>query len=852
LGATAEKTGFAVAKPGKIILQWNGLGQRDQQHASMQSLLLLLLASSALVGLLAYSSFREAFLRPLSIIRKTALHRRPITSGNRMLEEVQAHPDSSGNDFELILKALVDGQCREDRMNEDLRQLQQHLEQAKAELACMQFALDHHVIVSITDVAGRILYVNDKFCEISQYSREELIGSNHRIVNSKHHPKSFWVQMWQAVMRGEVWHAEVCNRSKDGEVYWVDTTIVPYAHDQGKITKLISLRSDITARKKAETELEANRNRYELAVRGSNDGIWDWNITTSEVYYSPRFIELLGYSTDVFPPHIKTFRSHLHPSDVGATWGAIQRHLETGETFDVYCRIRHVEDGWRWFRIKGAAIRNEEGVAQRMAGSISDISKLKSAEERLAREALIDGLTGLPNRTLFLNRLQVAVRQAAVGEQSYAVLFLDFDRFKLINDCFGHEAGDELLRQIAWRLRLQVSMDDSVHSDTLSDTCARLGGDEFVVLLRSQSELFQVLPLVQELLTILSAPYNLNGREVYSTASIGVLLGNATYEKAEDVLRDADTAMYEAKHSGKSCFVVFDEGMRERASRRHRLEHDLHRVIEASQLSLVYQPIMDLSSGGIHSIEVLCRWNHPTLGPISPLEFIPIAEDAGLIANLTDWVIATAFQEFVAWRRDLGAKAPQILCLNISSRQFGQNQWIDHLQGMLTKFQIDPTCLELELSERAIRDDLANATQTLLRLKKLGIRVALDDYGLGATSFMTLHDLPMDSLKIDRSLLVQLPRSKEAAALVHGLIVIARGLGVRLVSEGIENEEQLKILRDLGCQLMQGNLFSPPLSAEDCRKFLRQSSPSYSSSTAAMVTVPFAPTTAPTAAPTYS
>jgi EAL domain-containing protein (putative c-di-GMP-specific phosphodiesterase class I) len=261
---------------------------------------------------------------------------------------------------------------------------------------------------------------------------------------------------------------------------------------------------------------------------------------------------------------------------------------------------------------------------------------------------------------------------------------------------------------------------------------------------------------------------------------------------------------------------------------------------------------MDLSSGGIHSIEVLCRWNHPTLGPISPLEFIPIAEDAGLIANLTDWVIATAFQEFVAWRRDLGATAPHLLCLNISSRQFGQNQWIDHLQDMLAKFQIAPNCLELELSERAIRDDLANATQTLLRLKKLGIRVALDDYGLGATPFMTLHDLPMDSLKIDRSLLVQLPRSKEAAALVHGLIVIARGLGVRLVSEGIENEEQLKILRDLGCQLMQGNFFSPPLSTEDCRKFLRQSRPTPGLSTAAMVAASFASTTTPTATPSYS
>jgi diguanylate cyclase (GGDEF)-like protein/PAS domain S-box-containing protein len=807
---------------GSVMLHLDGRPLMHQQAQITRTVLITLELAVMLAALAAYCLLQLVVLRPIERIAEVA---HLVAGGIRTARVQSTRRDELGAlaaDIDSMLDELVRREMVEAEAKREALAVQKRLESTLAELSCSNFALDQHAIVAVTDLSGVITYVNEKFCQISQYSREELIGSNHRIVNSGHHPKSFWVQMWRTVLRGQVWRNEVCNRAKDGTQYWVDTTIVPFSNRDGRVSKLVAIRSDITARKQTERALLESQERFDLAVRGSSDGIWDWIISTDEVHYSPRFKELLGYSDEEFPDRLDSFKSRLHPDDAPATWEAVQRHLDSDEPYDVTYRLLTKSGQWRWFRHKGAAIRDAEGVARRMAGSISDITALKSAEERLAQDARIDGLTGLPNRTLLLERLDLAIEQAKTSKLGYAVLFLDFDRFKLINDSLGHVAGDELLRQIACRLRTHVRSVDWISRASSGNTVARLGGDEFVVLLRELTRHEDAVDVGERLLSVLAAPYQLHGHEVYSTASIGIVVAHSSYDRAEDVLRDADTAMYEAKHSGKACQMLFDEAMRTRVTRRQQLESDLHRALASDELYLEYQPIAEISCGAIRSLEALCRWKHPVFGSISPAEFIPIAEESGLIVELGARVLRMACHQYATWRRELGPAAPPKLSLNLSRKQLREAGLPELVRQTLQEFELDPFLIELEVTEDMICTDLPTAAQMLQALKDLGVKVAIDDFGIGSSSFAALNRFPVDTLKVDRSLLSDFPGSQETAALIEGLVVIASGLGVQLVVEGVEHQEQVVALLKLGCTLAQGYHFGRPMPVDRVDPFLRE------------------------------
>ena len=453
-----------------------------------------------------------------------------------------------------------------------------------------------------------------------------------------------------------------------------------------------------------------------------------------------------------------------------------------------------------------------------------DITDRKVAEEQLARAARLDKLTGLPNRGLFLDRLQQTIARAQrSGMHNYAVMFLDFDRFKLINDSLGHDAGDALLQQIARRLQVGVRAVDSVSLNVVGNSTARLGGDEFVVLLNDLENPCEVGLIAERLLAVFSEPYQLGMDEVVSTASIGIVTGGPQYPRADDVLRDADTAMYEAKRAGRGCYCVFDASMRRRVQRRLQLEVELRKAAEAGQLALDYQPIHSLSTGEIKGVEALVRWIHPSEGLIEPAEFIPLAEESDLIFHIESWVLTQACRQMQAWAQELGLTAPPVISVNLSHRELGSPDFMDRLAHILAETGLDPRRLQIELTESSLTAHPDAARQTINQLRTRGIRIAIDDYGTGCLPWAAFTSLPIDMLKVDGRLLVGIEASKDAAALVHSLAVLVKNLGICLVAEGVETREQTLALQQLGCDHAQGFLFSTPLSVGKLNHFLLHS-----------------------------
>ena len=432
--------------------------------------------------------------------------------------------------------------------------------------------------------------------------------------------------------------------------------------------------------------------------------------------------------------------------------------------------------------------------------------------KELSELALTDKLTGLPNRALITDRLEQTMAHAArEGDARYALLFLDFDRFKVINDTLGHEAGDRLLIGIADRLRSTLRMCDSVgRFDVTGSTAARLGGDEFVVLLGDLAEAADADKVAERLVRALSEPYEIAGQQVISTASIGVVRGDIRYERAAEVLRDADTAMYEAKAAGKGRYMVFDGAMRERILRRAALERDVREAANRNELFLHYQPVVKLEDGRIESVEALVRWRHSEFGLVSPGEFIPIAEESSAIARVTDWVVRAACAQVAFWRSSIGKDRTPRVAVNISRAQLSAPNLPEQLAAIAGEFGLEPAALCLEITETAIMRDQKSAVAALKRLKAAGFHLALDDFGTGYSSLSTLHQFPLDTVKLDRSFIANSGMGREHAALVHAVVSLAANLGLNVVAEGVETPDQLAALQALDCQFAQGYLFGRP------------------------------------------
>ncbi len=561
--------------------------------------------------------------------------------------------------------------------------------------------------------------------------------------------------------------------------------------------------------------LRASEERYELTAYGANDGLWDWDLKKNEVHFSARWKSMLGYAEDAINNSPEEWFSRVHPEDYAALERALAAHVD-GQSphFEHEYRMLHQDGHYYWMLSRGLAVRDDFGKGRRLVGSQTDITLRRQAEEKLRHGALHDELTGMPNRTAFVERLRRSLERARLDDEYvFAVLFLDVDRFKIINDSLGHRVGDQLLIEIARRLETALRP---------SDLVARSGGDEFVVLIDHLREENDVAYVAERIQKILSVPIMLDEREVFTTVSIGITMSSSISECAEDLLRDADTAMHRAKSNGKARFEIFDPQMREQAMRLMQMETDLRRALSREEFVLYYQPIISFDSGRLAGFEALIRWNHPLKGFVGPAEFIPIAEDNGMINPIGRWVLHEACRQMREWQRKYPGGLPLTISVNLSGKQFSQPNLIEMIAGILQETELPASFLKLEITETVIMENSDSAADMLNELKALGSQLAIDDFGTGYSSFSHLHCFPIDTLKIDRAFVSRMDTSRESSEIVRTILSLAHNLKMSVVAEGVETSSQIKQLRNLGCEYGQGYFLHRPMPAADAGQLIAE------------------------------
>lgn len=557
-----------------------------------------------------------------------------------------------------------------------------------------------------------------------------------------------------------------------------------------------------------------SEDRWKFALEGAGDGVWDWNIVTDEVFRSARWSEIYGYSVNEIEPTATAGRQLIHPDDLAHHVQDMQSYLQGKK--DLYTsefRLLCKDGTWKWTLSRGMIIsRDAEGNPIRVIGTHTDISKRKNDETKMFQLAHYDQLTNLPNRFLFVERFQQMIKLEHRKFRHLTLMYLDLDRFKEVNDTLGHDMGDMLLKETAERILKCVRADDIV---------ARMGGDEFTVILNNIDDQMITERIAQNILDKLAEPFNLDDKLIYITTSIGISVYPIDGSEVDTLLKNADQAMYAAKDMGRNRYHYFTSSMQDVALKRMHLNNDLRGAITANQFVLYYQPIVDLFTGDIEKAEALIRWQHPERGLVSPVEFIPIAEDTGMIVEIGDWVFAEAVNQVSKWR----AKKPDFqISVNRSSVQFRVNhhqqlKWVKHLQAL----DLPSNSICIEITEGLLLDARDTVISQLEGFRNAGIQLSIDDFGTGYSSLAYLRKFNIDYVKIDKSFTANIYAGSDDMALCEAIIVMAHKLGKKVVAEGIETQEQLDLLVAAGCDFGQGFLFSKPIPASDFEKLMTQS-----------------------------
>jgi diguanylate cyclase (GGDEF)-like protein/PAS domain S-box-containing protein len=573
---------------------------------------------------------------------------------------------------------------------------------------------------------------------------------------------------------------------------------------------------DLTNRAQADQVLKRSAERLALAAEGANDGLWEWDSRSQEFYCSNRWRAMLGLPARDGIGHVSEWFDRIHDDDRAKLKATLQAHLSgTSDHFAHVHRIRHADGTYRQLLCRGVAVRGP-GRALRIAGSLSEVTEPAAVTARPQGAGVLDPLTGLGNRAVFVEQLGLRLEEFKDRRRTgaFAAVYLDLDRFKVVNDNLGHLIGDQLLTAVSRRLETCVREGDAL---------ARLGGDEFAILLNELGDANQANVIAFRIQEALSAPFLIGGREVFTSASIGIAFGNAQYATPDEIMRDADTAMYHAKSRGKARHELFDADMHARELDRLGLENDLRHAVNTNDFEIHYQPIVLLSSGMCVGFESLARWNRNGKA-VSPATFVPLAEELGIIEPLGTWMLQHACSTFADWKRRFPMAGLDYVTVNVSSRQLMQQNFMRVVEQAVEKSAITPCDLRLEITETALMDNPSEAAKLLSELRAFGTKIYLDDFGCGYSSLSHLATLPVDALKIDRSFVKNLLQP-DRPAIVESILALARTLNTRVVAEGIEHKQQAQELERLGCTHAQGFLFSRPLSAKAAEEVIAANVP---------------------------
>ena len=563
-------------------------------------------------------------------------------------------------------------------------------------------------------------------------------------------------------------------------------------------------------RRRAEEALRENEERYALAMRGSREGLWDWDLPLEHVRYSARWKELLGFSEGEIGDSPLEWLGRIHEEDRPRVETALAaaKATQNGDDFSIEHRIRNKHGDYRWMLCRGTIVRAADDNPIRMVGSMSDITLSKA----------FDPLSGLSNRVSFVDKLTTLLRETAASQRgTFALLFLDLDRFKVINDSLGHGVGDQLLQAVGKRIEGSVHFRRNQRS---LDDVARFGGDEFAVLLTELKDPLDSVIVARRILDRIRGPFQLGGREISASASIGIALGDAAYSASTEILRDADTAMYHAKAAGGGRYQLFNAILRAEALERLEMENDLGQVLERKELVLHYQPKVHLKTGRTMGFEALLRWQHPKKGLIYPAKWIPLAEETGAIIPIGAWVLEEAAAQLARWQSRFPQEHPLTMSLNVSVKQLWDSDLVGLVRKVLTKTGINPATLQLEITESVLMQDCGAMSKILHELKQLGVVLDADDFGTGYSSLNRLNQYPFDSIKIDRTFVLRLNKDVRSTEVIRSIAMLAHSMNLFITAEGIETQEDADTLVGLGCQYGQGYLFSRPLAVEGIERTL--------------------------------
>lgn len=659
--------------------------------------------------------------------------------------------------------------------------------------------------IVMLDPEGLISTANPRLCEILHQPRNRLEGSRWLSYIAQQDQRRMQYMIDQQMNSDEPIRLD----SPSSQETMVYCTFVPRKSAQGTSLGTIGAITDVTALSRATRKLEELEARWQFALESSGSGVWDWKIATGEAFYSVQWCSQLGYTCDEVPGQIGELINRIHPRDVAQCKALMDRYLE-GHVSHYECehQIRCKDGSYKWMLNRAKVVAwDQNGKPARVIGTQSDITGRKHQEDRIRHLAYHDSLTDLPNRTFLQEELHFLLAQLKRNQTHSALLFLDIDHFKMINDSMGHLTGDEMLRQVAQRLKENIRE---------GDVLVRLGGDEFVIVLGNPAEDLSMIPLraqkvANNILDTFRHPFLLNQQNVVSGTSIGIVSFPSDGSTVDEVLKHADTAMYEAKKNGRNRFHFYRAEMAAAIERRLFLENALRTAIQKDELTLVYQPKVSLHSESITGAEALLRWKHQG-EPISPAEFIPVAEETGLIIPLGHWILQEACRQIKLWKQDLSLNSLERLAINVSPLQFSQPEFAESTLLMLREMEVDPHWLELELTEGVFMKNLDHSRNKMETLREHGIRFAMDDFGTGYSSLAYLKRLPLDVLKIDQAFVRDCTKDPNDASIVRTVLAVA---------EGVESEEHVTFLREEGCQYFQGYYFSKPVPADQLAAMIR-------------------------------